>query len=324
MLKDIHATKGKASAKMITVGEVHTGLLQHSSAISGQFTADLLTLVRGDRVRTSERPIAHAVSPERLTGVDCGLPTGSGGSVRGIGTAVTRALLTGGHLLQGSTFAEIVPSEHRRRMPWSHYLARPGVIEYLGRADDARLAKGFCDSSGVNGAIDLGSISGRIVDEVQFAAPVDRRPPFRSSRTRLRWAVEHGGPHATMVLSIDDSVTRTARVRAGDSEVPDLAALCEDIAVHDWLLTTVLGYVERARIGTGERAGVVRALQPVIDHMLHLWMPAARLKPEPAALWDDLERRPGFTRQWNTLISRIRDQMMLATIASGGGHAGEA
>ena len=322
MLKDIHATKGKASAKMITVGEVHTALLQHSSAITGQFAAEILALVEGDRVRSSERPIAHTSSPELLTGVDCVLPTTGGARVRGIGTAVSRALVTGGHVVQASTFAEIRRSEHTRRMPWAHYLGRPGVIEYIGRADDKALADGFCTPPAGSEILNLGAISGRVIDTVQ--RHVDRDPPLRAGRTRLRWAADDGGPHATMDLRIDDNVSRTIRLRAGNTGVPELAALCEDIAVHDWLLTTVLNNVERANIGTGERVDVVRRLRPVIVHMLHLWMPAARLGAEPAALWDDLERRPGFTRQWHTLISRIRDQMMLATIASGGGHAGEA
>lgn len=322
MLRDIHATKGKASGNMITVGEVHTALLQHSSAITGQFAAEILALVEGDRVRSSERPIAHTASPELLTGVDCVLLTPGGAKVRGIGTAVTRALVTGGHVVQASTFAEIRKSEHTRRLPWAHYLGRPGVIEYIGRADDKALADGFCAPPSDGEALNLGAISGRVIDTVQRR--VDRDPPLRIGRTRLRWAVEDGGPHATMDLRIDDGVNRTVRLKAGNTDVPGLAALCEDIAVHDWLLTSVLNNVERANIGTGERVDVVRRLRPVIVHMLHLWMPAARLTAEPAALWDDLERRPGFTRQWNTLISRIRDQMMLATIASGGGHAGEA
>lgn len=322
MLRDIHATKGKASANMITVGEVHTGLLQHSSAITGQFAAEILALVEGDRVRSSERPIAHTASPELLTGVDCLLPTPRGGNVRGIGTAVTRALVTGGHIVQASTYAEIRRSEHTRRMPWAHYLGRPGVIEYIGRATEQELVDGFCAPPvGTGPALNLGAISGRVIDTVQRR--VDRSPPLRFRRTRLRWAVEDGGRHATMDLRIDDNVNRTVRLRAGNTGVPDLAALCEDIAVHDWLLTTVLHVVERANMGTGERADVVRRLWPVIVHMLHLWMPAARLNGEPAALWDDLERHPGFTRQWNTLKARIRDQMMLATITSSGGHAGK-
>ncbi|GAB3965390.1 hypothetical protein [Plantactinospora veratri] len=70
---------------MLTLGEVHTGLLQNSSSLSLENTAQLLDLLVGQRVRRSERPIAYAVSPDQLTGVDCRLPTRSGSRTRGWG-----------------------------------------------------------------------------------------------------------------------------------------------------------------------------------------------------------------------------------------------
>src|SRR5690349_15857270 len=75
-----------ARAGVLTFGEIHTGLLQNSTALSGDRVSALLDLVVGERVRRFERPIAHTVSPDRLTGVDCGLPASSGRSTRGIGT----------------------------------------------------------------------------------------------------------------------------------------------------------------------------------------------------------------------------------------------
>ncbi|GLZ75810.1 hypothetical protein Afil01_06170 [Actinorhabdospora filicis] len=307
---------------MITVGEVHTGLLQHSTAVPMRDIGELLGLMDGARVRHSERPIAHSISPERLVGLDCELPNGQG-RARGIGTAATRALLVGRHVLQGSTYARIVRGDADRRLPWSHYIARPGVIEIVGRADPDRLYTGLGDIAKNGGTLDLGSVSGRTIDDVQKNAGLDRRPPFKGPRTRLRW-VARTGSEPGLVFRIDGETTRTAQfITTRDADVSTLAALSEDIAVHDWLLTTAIRHVERALIGSAGRADVVSTLRPVIDHMLHLWMPAARLDDTMADLWAGLEKRPGFSRQWKTLIARIRDQMTLATIDASRGRLGE-
>ncbi|MEV0645706.1 SCO2521 family protein [Phytomonospora sp. NPDC050363] len=305
---------------MITVGEVHTALLQHSAAAHLDRAGELLDLVIGDRVRTSERPIAYAASPELLTGIDCTLPTAGGAHVRGIGTVTTRALLTGGRILQGSTYGHVVKSRHTRRMPWSHYLSQPGIIEAVGKADIKQLADGFRNPiAGTESIIDLGSISGRTIDAVQ--AKTDRDKPIESERTRLRWVAVEGDQHNSLMFSIDAEHHRTARFPAGNQEPAVLAELAADIAVHDWLLTTTLAFVEKVGIGSKGRDGVIKGLRPLIDHILHLWMPAARLHPSLSELWESLERRPGFSRQWNTLIARIRDQLMLATIASPSGDS---
>jgi hypothetical protein len=52
-----------------------------------------------------------------------------------------------------------------------------------------------------------------------------------------------------------------------------------------------------------------------VEHLLHLWMPGARVDRSLAPLWDVLEREPGFTRQWRTLVRRIRDQLALLQVA---------
>jgi hypothetical protein len=43
-------------------------------------------------------------------------------------------------------------------------------------------------------------------------------------------------------------------------------------------------------------------------------MPAARLDLELTTVWESLERRPGFSRQWQASVNRIRDQIALSTI----------
>ena len=153
---------------MLTVGEVHTGLLQNWASLTQLLSTQVLVLVPGARVRRSERPIAHVVSPDLLTGIDCRLATSSGARVRGIGTAVSRATITGGRILQGCAYAQITKSGADRRLSWSHYLSRPGVVETLGKTDRARprwwLSHG---QAGTAVSLDLGAISGRVMDMVQ-------------------------------------------------------------------------------------------------------------------------------------------------------------
>jgi hypothetical protein len=70
---------------MMLVGEVHTGLLRNSSALTAGEAAALLGLKPGFRVRYGERPARFAVSPDLLTGVDCELAS-TKAKPRGIGT----------------------------------------------------------------------------------------------------------------------------------------------------------------------------------------------------------------------------------------------
>jgi hypothetical protein len=303
---------------LLTLGEVHTGLLQNSTSVSQARSVQLLALVLGERVRQSTRPIAYAVSPERLTGVDCRLPTVSKARVRGVGTVVSRAAITGGHVLQGSSFARVVKGEADRRLPWAHYMSRPGVVETVGKADPDDLAEGFAGRAAVLPNLDLGAVGDRVMDEVQVAMGLDRRPPFRMARTRLRWVAIRGAGSRQpdrIRFSIENDTLRTMAIAADVDDPGRVAALCEDLALHDWLLTTLLELVERSRIGDGPRSHVVDRLRPAIDYLLHLWMPAARVDQTVLPLWESLERRPGFTKQWLALVNRIRDQVAVGTVA---------
>jgi hypothetical protein len=303
---------------MLTLGEVHTGLLQNSTSVSQAISLRLLALVLGERVRQSTRPIAYAVSPDRLTGVDCRLPTVSKAKVRAVGTVVSRAAITGGHVLQGSTFTRVVKGAADRRLPWSHYMSRPGVMETVGKADQQDLAEGFTETKPELPNLDLGAVSDRLMDEVQVTEDIDRRPPFRMARTRLCWVVTHHTPPAQpsrIRLSIDNDTLRTAAIEVDVDDPRAVAAFCEDLALHDWLLTTLLDIVERSQIGNGARARVIDRLRPAIDYLLHLWMPASRVDEAVLPLWESLERQPGFTKQWRALVNRIRDQVAVGTVA---------
>jgi hypothetical protein len=304
---------------MLALGEVHTGLLQNSSSLSKIDSVRLLDLVLGERVRESERPIDYVVSPERLVGVDCPLATSSQAHVRGVGTVATRTTMTGGHVLQGSAYAWVRPSASTHRLAWSHYLGRPGVVETIGRADPRDLARGFVEPTQPLRTLDLGAICDRSLDDVQRSPVLDRNMSLKTTRTRLRWAAAAGGPDlagtdGTVQFAVESPTLRTLRLTVAADAMAATVALCEDLALHDWLLTTLLDMIDR-NLTSGAGAQSFQRLRPAIDHLLHLWMPAARLDPAVAGVWERMEHRPGFSRQWHACVGRIRDQVTVNAIA---------
>lgn len=312
---------------MLAVGEVHTGLLQNSASVPPVLLADVLALLPGERVRLSERPIGCALSPDRLTGLDCRLATRSGARARGIGTAVTRGVITGGRVIQGSTHA-LLRRGGSDRLPWAHYLARPGTIETAGRTGWDDLADGFLAPPGPAGTtaigagtLDLGALNQRILDDIVMRPGLDRRPPFRARRTVLRWAAdlpegggEDGGDRPSAHFSVRSDTLRGVRLSVPAGDVWPVVELCEDLALHDWLLTTLVDMVERSGLGAAGGVAAVHRIRPAVDHLLHLWMPAARVEARLRPLWEGLERRPGFTRQWDVSVNRVRDQIAVTTV----------
>jgi hypothetical protein len=304
---------------MLILGEVHTGLLRHSTSLSAPLCQHVLRLVHGEPVRRFERPITHVVSPDLLAGVDCHLPTSSGAKVRGIGTVLHRAALTGGRVLQSSAVVRVVKGTGGQRRPWPHYLARPGEIEATGGVDGKTVVRGFVAARSAKPAgavLDLGGICVRLMDLVQAAPELDRTSPFRMARTRLRWAAmvsDAGFIAEPAIFSIESGQLRTLQLHCAPHQADAVAALCDDLALHDWLLTSLLELVDRSQIGTGSTKTLDR-LRLAIDHLLHLWMPAARIEPELASLWESLDQRSGASRQWQVLVDRIRDHLALSTL----------
>lgn len=322
-----------AAACVAVLGEIHTGLLQSSTAVTSDVARELLALIPRTPVRTWERPIRHAASPERLTGIDSNLPSESGTLTRAVGTVGTEARITGGHVLQVSSRTAVVTAEERRRLPWSHYLSRPGTVEAWGtpRLDD--LVGGFLRIDPASSILDLGGVSAYFMGEIQRSPLVDRKPPFRVSRTRLRWAAvpatdatavtttptetdTDGSMAARITFLIETPALRTVRVTDADPRLIErLPELCQDIALHDWLLSSVASIVDVAHIGGRTRSAVLDHLRPAVDHLLHAWMPAARLTDDLRTFWDEVERRAGLERQWDSVVRRIRDQVALASAA---------
>jgi hypothetical protein len=198
-------------------------------------------------------------------------------------------------------------------MPWSHYLARGGVVECIGTGAGPAIADAFVGAERKSGWLNLAAVSGSALDRVQ-GPRLDRRPPLRTARTTLRFAIGAGLPG---LFTIDDrSTVRRLRLPALDAPLADVIELCEDIARHDWLLTTLLA--ELSRVGPAATADrrMIGRLSTVLETLGHLWMPAARLSTPLAQVWSALEARPGMSRQWHALTNRIRDHLMLAMVRS--------
>jgi len=298
----------------LTIGEVHTGLLLTSTAVSDDTAAELLAVVPGRAVRTRQRPIRYAWSPETLTGVDCGAPLTERREVRVIGTPVTRLALTDGRIIQAGTHTTLRHDRLGRRRPWAHYLAQPGVLEVLGRVSEESLAAGFLLGPMTATALDLGAVNMRALAAVQRSEYLDHNPPFRSRRTRLRWSAEAAEGAQEIVFTLDADGLRTVRLRAAEPDPRALADFCADLALHDWLLSVLLDIVDRALARSRPAAEMVSLLRPGVDHIVHAWMPAAHVSKTLDLIWQELDLRAGFSLQWQATVQRMRDQLSVGVI----------
>jgi hypothetical protein len=298
----------------LTIGEVQTGLLLTSAAVSVDTAAELLAIVPGRSVRTRQRPIRYAWSPEVLTGVDCAAPLAERREVRVVGTPVTQLSLTDGRIIQAGTHATFRHDPDGRRRPWSHYLAQPGVLEVLGKASEGKLATGFLLGPATPTALDLGAVNARTFAAIQRSAQLDRHPPFRSRRTRLRWSAETSDGEQEIVFTLGADGLSTVRLRVPEPDPRALADFCADLAVHDWLLSTLLEIVDRAVARARPAAELISMLRPGIDHLVHTWMPAARASRTLDRIWQELDLRSGFSLQWQKTVERIRDQLSVSLL----------
>jgi hypothetical protein len=308
---------------LLIVGEIRTCVLQNSGALPSSVLKDVLGLLPGERVRVSERPMAQALSPERITGVDCPLPTLSGSRCRGVGTVAARAVVTGGRLLQASVYARVERGVADHRLPWSHYLALPGVVRTTGRFDGDDIAAGYLADPAPARTLDLGAVGERLISSVQLHGRLDHLVSLRTRRTRVRWVarigdIQGGGTRAEFTL-VDD-VVRTLSIVSPDDDVADMVGFCEDLALHDWILSTVLRMVERSGLGSASGAAAVDRLRPAIDQLLHLWMPGAHVSWSLLSLWKGIESCTGLDRQWSATVTRIRDQIMMNMMNSSGAY----
>ncbi|MEU4237655.1 SCO2521 family protein [Actinoplanes sp. NPDC026619] len=299
---------------------MQTGLLRGGGPVPGDIAGTLVDLVAGEAVRISERPRSHVRAPDKPVGVDCplGLP-GPSRRVRGIGTAWQRAAIIDGHVVQGSAYATIERAEGSARRPWSHYLSRPGVIESVGRTRWNELAEAFCAPQQAADALDMGGIARQAADRVQRNSRAAGRPALRTARTSLRWVVliEPCDPSPVGIrFAVHGDELRVLSLTAAEASPSRLATVAEDLALHDWLITVLLEVTRKAAIGVLPREEVIARLLPAIDYLLHLWLPRSDDDEIARVLWGVLEGRVGFSRQWNTLVNRVRDQVAAGAVAA--------
>jgi hypothetical protein len=298
----------------LTIGEVHTGLLLTSTAVPVDTAVELLAIVPGGSVRTRQRPIRYAWSPEVLTGVDCTAPLAERREVRIVGTPATRLSLTDGRIIQAGTHATLRQDSAGRRRPWSHYLAQPGVLELLGKASDESLATGFLRGPTTSSTLDLGAVNVRTLATIQRSERLDRNPPFRGRLTRLRWSAETADSEQEILFMLGADGLRTVRLRAPEPDPRALADFCADLALHDWLLSTLLDIVDRAVARSRPAAELISMLRPGIDNLVHAWMPAAHVSRALDRIWQELDLRSGFSLQWQKTVERIRDQLSVSLV----------
>jgi hypothetical protein len=299
---------------MLTIGEVHTGLLLTSAALPVDTAEELLAIAPGGLVRTRQRPIRYVRSPEVFTGVDCSAPLAERREVRIVGTPATQLSLTDGRIIQAGTRATLRQDHVGRRRPWAHYLAQPGVLEVLEKASEASLATGFLRGPETATDLDLGAVNVRTLAAIQRSEHLDRNPPFRSRRTRLRWSAESSESAQEIVFTLGADGLRTVRLRAPEPNPRALADFCADLALHDWLLSTLLEIVDRAVARSRPAAELLSLLRPGVDHLIHAWMPAAHVSMGLDRVWQELDLRAGFSLQWQKTVDRIRDQLSVGLI----------
>jgi hypothetical protein len=246
--------------------------------------------------------------------VDCSAPLADRREVRIVGTPATQLSLTDGRIIQAGTHATFHHDHAGRRRPWSHYLAQPGVLEVLGKASEESLATGFLRGPSTTTALDLGAVNVRALAAVQRSEHLDRNPPFRSRRTRLRWSAESSACEQQIVFTLVTEDLRTVRLRAAEPNPRALADFCADLALHDWLLSTLHDMVDRTLARSRPAAELISLLRPGIDHLVHAWMPAARANRTLDGIWQELDLRSGFSLQWQKTVERIRDQLSVGLI----------
>jgi hypothetical protein len=298
----------------LTIGEVHTSLLPTSAAVSADTAAELLAVVPGGLVGTRQRPVRYAWSPEVLTGVDCLAPLTDRREVRVVGTPATRLSLTDGHIIQAGTHVTLRHEPTGRRRPWGHYLANPGVLEVLGTASEENLATGFLRGVATMAALDLSTVNVRALTAIQRSRQLDHNPPFRTRRTRLRWSAEPSDYAQEIVFTIGNDGLRTVRLCTEESDPRALAEFCTDLALHDWLLSTLLDIVDRAVARRRPAAELIGMLRPGIDHLVHTWMPAVHASRTLARMWQEIDLKSGLSAQWQKTVERIRDQLSVGII----------
>jgi hypothetical protein len=144
---------------------------------------------------------------------------------------------------------------------------------------------------------------------------LDHITHIRSRLTRVCWVARIGDSDIPVArVHAKNDIVRTIELTMPEDQLSLAVRFCEDFALHDWLLTTVAQVLEQADRAETTGREAIDILRPAVKRLLHLWMPGTYVDPAMRMLWDALERRLGFSLQWNAQAARIRDWINLQTL----------
>lgn len=294
-------------AGAVVLGEVTTALLDQNAPLTREQTETSLRLAPGRPVAVREHPRRRAVSPEIFLGVDCSLAHGASGLVRGIGSVTARAVLTGGHVVQGSARATVRVDGSGVRHRWGHYTTHPGVIEVIDAASPTDLVDGFLAvESSDSRSLNLGAVGAHVLDRVSADA-TDPGAQLKTRRTGLRWALRLIGGVAIPNVDLRPGTDGAwwISLSAHPEEIAAVTEFCEDVALNLWLLKALDTVCDRSI----RNPAAMRELKPALSYLGHLWLPEAHVKPAFRSMWQQLEDSTGVEREWTILLARVRDRI---------------
>lgn len=295
----------------VVLGAVTTGLLNTSEPLPLDAAQQVLALVPGVKADWRRYPVEQVVSPDLFFGLDCRLAVRSGAQPRVIGTARARAILTAGHILQGSARVDVLLGANTRRLPWSHYMARLGVAEAINKAAPSDVVTGFLQGPPGKSLLDLSNTGAYVMSLLEQAPQIDRLARLRTPTHRLLWAahVQEDGEPDCHVEAGEDGVFRV-RMSTPPELLPHFVEFCEILALHHWLLASLKNAFDRST-RRGRRAEA--ELDPALSYLGHVWNPTAHLPPEMRWFWDALEDEAQLSWEWQTTLTRVRDKVTLLT-----------
>jgi hypothetical protein len=293
----------------VVLGVVVTNLLNTSEPLPLEAGRQALKLLPGVGADWRSHPVDQVVSPDMFYGVDCGLAT-SRTQPRVVGTVRARALLTGGHMLQGSARVDVVLDASTRRMPWSYYAARTGTVEAVNKADPADLVAGFLSTDPGGGLLDLAGIGAHVMSRLDEVPQVDRQARMHTEAGLLRWAVlvRDDGEFQAEVVAGPDGGFRV-RMTAPLAMLANIVEFCEILALHHWLLAALKNAFDRA----SRSRRPMDELGPALSYLGHMWNPTAYLPAATAWIWEALEHEAQLTWGWQSTLTRVRDKVSLLT-----------
>jgi hypothetical protein len=297
----------------VVLGEITTRLLMVSEALPAESARSMIAaLVPGSHPERAGHPVERVASANLPINVDCHLPVRTGARVPVTGVVAAHAVLTGGHVLQGSAFARVVRGEGTARRRWSHYNSRPGYIELYRAATPEDLVASFLATPTDPALLDLGGAGRQMIDLVHREPVLDRRVRLRTRPLSLRWTarVSPLAGHPLMEFTRFPDGSFQIDAESGPDHLPVLARFCEDVALHTWLLSTMTWSFERAAMEDDK----LDELGPALEYLGHLWSPGQDSGEGLEDLWELVESRLHLSRGWQSQVTRVRDQIALLTL----------